>query len=99
MPTHDVSFTTLARADLRTIRRHSRKEWGHQQASAYMYSLLAAADSLGNFPERGSVINPDHSSVRRVVSARHVIYYRVLETEIEILRVLHERMDTSSQLD
>jgi plasmid stabilization system protein ParE len=64
-----------------------------------MDSLLAAADSLGSFPERGPVINPDYPNVRRVVSARHVIYYRVLETDLEFLRVLHERMDASAQLD
>jgi toxin ParE1/3/4 len=99
MPTHRVRFTSLARADLRIIRRHSLKNWGQRQATEYMDSILGAAESLGNFPERGSISNPDNPTVRRVITARHVIYYRVLETEIEILRILHERLDASGQFD
>ncbi|HYP61532.1 MAG TPA: type II toxin-antitoxin system RelE/ParE family toxin [Thermomicrobiales bacterium] len=96
MERRTLSLTTPARRDLHSIRRYSMKSWGRDQTEAYVSLLLSTAELLCDFPERGRLVSSDSTNVHRVMIERHVIYYRVFESEIEIIRILHERMDATS---
>ena len=98
MTRRTLSLTTPARRDLRSIRRYSIETWGREQTETYISLLLSTAESLCEFPERGWLVSGESTNVHRVMIGRHVIYYRILESEIEIIRILHERMDGSSLL-
>ncbi len=76
--------------------------FGPRQADIYEGHILAALDDLTGGPGiLGSVarseIRPDlhtYHIVRRGVSARHLICFRLTEGDvIEVLRILHEAMD------
>ena len=98
MPRRTLSITGLADRDLQTIRRHSIRVWDYRQTRSYIESIFSVAESLCQFPELGKMAGPQLPGVRIVRSGRHNIFYRVLEAEIEILRVLHERMDAPEEL-
>jgi toxin ParE1/3/4 len=72
--------------------------WGHNQSETYISQLLSAAETLCDFPERGWPVGNEPPNVRRVTAEYHIIYYRVLATEIEIIRILHQRMETPALL-
>jgi toxin ParE1/3/4 len=72
--------------------------WGRNQAETYVSQLLTAAETLCEFPDRGWSVGDEPSNVRRVTAGRHIIYYRVLASEIEIIRILHQRMETPTLL-
>ena len=97
MPRFSTRLVTAARQDLGTIRRYSLKQWGQARTQEYLGAIWRALDALGQFPEQGRVVGEQSGPVRRIVTGRHVIYYRVLDerSEIEILRIIHDRIDQS----
>jgi plasmid stabilization system protein ParE len=100
-------LTAAARADLRAILRTSRRRFGPDQALRYADLFHHAAGLAADTPQRpgsrdcghvGIDVRSMHLGVAagRLRSASHVILYRTIArsgTAIEILRVLHERMD------
>ena len=44
-------------------------------------------------------MSPHQPDLRRVIFRHYVVQYRVLELEIEILRVLHKRVNQFPYLD
>jgi len=92
-----MSFFTLtrkAKADLKSIAIHTEKKWGRERRFIYIkqfddvFHLLADKPSLGH--------NCDYIKLgyRKFPNASHPIFYRgISEKEIEIVRILHKRMD------
>ena len=72
--------------------------WGRNQAETYISQLLFAAETLCDFPDRDWPVDDEYSNVRRVTAEHHIIYYRALASEIEIIRILHQRMETPAVL-
>ena len=104
-----------AQIDLANILVTSGERWGAEGRQRYAAILVAAMRQVAADPEgpltrtrpdlrsglRSFHIRyarcPPAAKVRRPV---HVLYYRVAEEDlIEIVRVLHERMDPSRHLD
>lgn len=82
----------LAYADLEEIWNYSAETWGMRQADSYLQILFEALESLAQSPLLGrnaSDIREDYLQLR---VQKHVVFYRVADEEIEIVRVLHERM-------
>jgi toxin ParE1/3/4 len=105
-------LSLLAEADLASILAASRREWGAEGRRRYSALLAAAMRNAAAEPEGpttrehrdlGVGIRSLHlrhadaqGSVRRPV---HVLYYRLaMPGVIEIVRVLHERMEPSRHL-
>ena len=102
-----------AKADLRNILAKSLERWGADGRSRYAALLVAALRSLAARPAGPTTRMRDEllpgvrsfhvQHVRgehRVRQPVHVIYYRTIPPDlIEVVRVLHERMDPSRHLD
>ncbi len=102
-----------AKADLRNILAKSLERWGADGRSRYAALLAAALRSLAAHPAGPTTRTRDEllPGVRSfhvrhvrgehgVRQAVHVIYYRTIPPHlIEVVRVLHERMDPSRHLD
>jgi len=87
-----VSWTLAALSDLARVRTYI----GHFNPTAarrFAERLVAAADSLMDFPERG---RPIGSSRRELVIVHpYVIRYRIAGDQMLILRVRHGRQASS----
>lgn len=87
-------LTTKAKDDLTAIGHYTQSTWGREQRNCYLSLLDAAFQNLAVHPFIGidcSVIRPGY---RKQAVGKHIVFYRQIETgEIEIVRVLHERMD------
>ncbi len=88
-------LTPAARSDMRAIWRYSVKNWGIDQADKYVRQierdLTAAAE--------GSPLVQRFDNFWRIKSGRHLCFFTKLENGgLEIIRILHERMDVEGQL-
>jgi toxin ParE1/3/4 len=55
---------------------------------------------IGENPELGKKYEGINSNLLGLRTGKHIIFYQVInEQEIEIIRILHERMDLKNRLD
>lgn len=93
------SLTKRALEDLREIGRYTQERWGHEQRRNYLSLFDRYFHALAENPSHGQGCDEIRTGYRRFPSGRHVIFYRLLETgDIEIVRVLHEKMDVETHL-
>lgn len=81
-----------AERDLENIWVYTYENWGISQANKYIDKFSAAFDQLANNPQLGTKCDHIRKDYRRMPIARHVIYYRLTEYGISVIRILHERM-------
>lgn len=87
-----------ARRDLDVIWDYTAAAWGLDQAEAYITTLRRDMERLREFPELGAEHPSRHAKFRKLPSGHHFIYYVVSDATIEVVRVLHERMDVVRHL-
>jgi toxin ParE1/3/4 len=82
-----------ARQDVRGIWRYTAKTWGQDQADRYALGIRAMFTRL----VAGQVVSRSADEVqpglRKMPIGRHVVFFRETEERVEVVRVLHERMD------
>jgi toxin ParE1/3/4 len=93
-----LRITPRARQDYDDILVYSEGIWGQEQADRYEAALNRALDVLLDFPLMGRTRDDISPGLRSRQAQQHVIYYRVKGNVIEIVRILHERMDAVRQL-
>ncbi len=87
-----------ARADLDGIWDYTVQTWGRDQARTYLRSMTKAFRTLSKKPALGRIYNEVCEGLRVYPSGKHLIFYLVIGTGIDIVRVLHQRMDIPSHL-
>jgi toxin ParE1/3/4 len=91
-------LSPLARADLDNIWEHTSKRWDDDQAEAYLRMIQAAIDTVSANPKLGRRCDEVRAGYRRHRAGSHLILYRETSDAIDIVRVLHEKMDIGSHL-
>jgi toxin ParE1/3/4 len=84
-----------AEDDIAAVLQYSLDQWGAQQSEKYGDELYKAIENLLLFPERGKSRPDIFDNARTLVLGKHVIYYRIDDQIITIVRVLHSRLDIS----
>ena len=93
------ALSPKARADLDGIWDYSAGRWGEDQADRYIHLLADAFSDLADGSIPGS--NADHirKGYFKLPVGSHVVFYRKSAAGgIEVVRVLHQRMDVSRHL-
>lgn len=93
-----VRFNRLARSDLDAIADYTEREWGKEQARTYLSDIATAIDRLALHPGLGSESESVRKGYRKLNVGSHRVYYRHQGMDIEIMRVLHERMDVEGRI-
>ena len=96
MPTYKL--TPLAMDDLREIWRYGAATWGLEPTEAYGEKILDAFEFLAENPHAGLSIEHIRVGYKRHPVGSHLIFYRVIGQGVEVVRILHQRMDTERQL-
>jgi toxin ParE1/3/4 len=95
-----LKISRAAQLDLEHIWEYTLKNWSLEQADRYYNLILDEIAYLANQPNSGK----DYSALRkdyfRVRIKSHFIFYRINRglNVIEIIRILHERMDVDTFL-
>lgn len=74
------------------------RTWGIDRARDYQADLMKAIDRLGEYPEMGRARDDLSAGCRSFPVKRHVVYYRVDDTGVTVLRILHGRMDPTGKV-
>jgi toxin ParE1/3/4 len=89
-----LRFTPAAMADLDTIWDYTANRWDEAQAERYLGAIRDACEALAagrRAPRSAEAIRPGYG---RLPVGSHIIYCRSADPGmIEVVRVLHERMD------
>jgi toxin ParE1/3/4 len=93
-----VLLRPSAMTDLRKIARYSKQEWSASRAKAYLANLTSSMSRLAGMPELGIECGDIRPGYRRYAVGSHFVFYRVEPDRIDIVRILHQRMDTGSHL-
>ena len=93
-------LSKAADADLRKISGYTQQHWGIKQQNAYIREIFGVFSQLAKTPQIAVKIDSIREGYRKFPQGSHVIFFR--ETDacgIEIIRVLHKRMDVDAHLN
>jgi toxin ParE1/3/4 len=92
-------LTNKAVEDLANIWEYTSASWSEKQAEKYYLLLLNSCQELAKFPGRGKKYDEVAEDILGYKPYQHVIFYWITSTnEIEIIRILHGRMDLKNKL-
>jgi toxin ParE1/3/4 len=93
------TLTKLAMDDLREIGRYTQQHWGREQRNVYLRMLDGAFHQLAANPHKGKTCDEIRNGYRKFTAGSHIVFYRQKSVEaIEIVRILHGRMDIEARL-
>ena len=85
--------------DLNDIWDYTYEKWSEKQADKYYATIKIACNGIGENPEVGKEYYGISKNLLGLKSGKHIIFYRSLsENKIEVIRILHERMDLKNRL-
>ena len=94
-----IIFRQEAIDDLNDIWDYTYEKWAEKQADKYYATIKLACKGIGDDPNVGREYYNIVSGLLGLKSGKHIIFYdRPSKGEIEIIRILHERMDLKRRL-
>ena len=93
----DYRLRPKAEADLEDIWRYSASHWSDRQADSYIEAVLDALDLLAKEPLRGRPAD-FRQGYRKHPVRSHFIFYRQYGSQIDVVRILHQRMNVEPHL-
>jgi toxin ParE1/3/4 len=93
-----IILSLSARADLAAIWDYTADQYGLDQADIYLSDIDRILALALDYPEMGQDYSGIREGYRKLGSGHHLIFYTASDRGIEIIRVLHERMDIEAHL-
>ncbi len=91
-------LTPLAEADLEEIWLYTFRQWSLEQADKYHRGIMTAIEGLAS----GRIIG-QRTDVRagywKYKAGMHVVFFKCSEKYLDVIRILHGRMDVNTHLD
>jgi toxin ParE1/3/4 len=87
-----------AQADLSEIWDYSAARWGESQAEAHIRQIQAAIETIAADPRRGRSCADIRPGYSKFAVGSHVLFYRQGEAGVDVVRILHQRMDFDRHL-
>lgn len=94
----ECQLSKLARLDLIEIPDYAVDTWGPDQAIRYIDGFAECFDRILANPAIGRSCDKLRKGLRRFEHEKHVVFYRVDEDGIFIIRILHQSMLPSRHL-
>ena len=92
-------ITLKASDDIENIWLYTFEHWSLEHADRYINLLFAEIEYLADNPNSGKDFNNIRKNYRCSKVKSHLIFYRPgKQSEIEIIRILHQRMDIENSL-
>lgn len=88
-----LTFAPRAARDIDEIYDFTVGQWGMARAESYIAALRKRCEALAGGKVRGRDAGDIRAGYRRLNAGSHVIFYRTVGEAIEIVRILHARMD------
>lgn len=98
MSKNEYTLTKPARGDLKEIGQYTAEKWGVAQQKKYLAQLFKRFEELARNPRIGRERPEIAPGYRSVVEGGHVIFYRIRDTRVEILGVVHGQRDLKREM-
>lgn len=86
--------------DLTEIWNYTFQEWSENQADKYYKTIKQACKKIGENPGIGKSYTEISKHLLGLKSGKHIIFYHLIsEDEIEVIRILHEKMDLKNKIN
>lgn len=82
-----------AQTDLHEIWDYTASRWGLDQAESYTRDLWNRIERIAATPALGQECPNMRAGYYKIASGLHVLFYRLTSKGVELVRILHERMD------
>jgi len=82
-----------ADTDIEEIFDYTEREFGLEQAVAYVSGFDDVFVQLIHNPELGKERKEIRKGLRSLLKGKHIVFYRILEDRIRIVRILHGNRD------
>jgi toxin ParE1/3/4 len=87
-----------AQRDLDEIWDYTAGQWNLAQAETYLRGMWGAIETIAADPRLGRAADDVRPGYRRYLVGLHVIFYQLTDGLVDVIRVLHSRMDFDSHL-
>jgi len=92
-------ITLEARRDIKEIGRFTFQNWGLEQKNKYLGLINKCIEKIARGEVKGIDCHEIRTNYRKQLVGRHFIYYKwTSSAEVQITRVLHERMDVDTNM-
>ena len=85
--------------DLEEIWLFTVDKWSVAQADRYYMLIIDEIEFIGKNITCGKPMDNIRKGYRATKVKSHLIFYRLVNNTVEIIRILHERMDIENRLD
>lgn len=91
-------LSPAAQNRLKNIRQYSLDNFGKQQTRLYLTRIRKALRELAQSPSSGTKRDDIKQGYYSQFIGSHTIYYRIHDTHIDILDILHQKMEPKYHL-
>lgn len=93
-----VVLSPKAKTDLSHIWDYTLAEWGIDQAEKYVRELWEVIQSKALDSSLSTNISDVRKGYRKILSGSHVIFFKLIADGIDVIRILHQRLDFERHL-
>jgi len=91
-------LTQKAVEDLKGIAIYTQENWGKNQRNLYLKMIDSAFHELSTNPRLGTKVDDIRAGYLKYRIGSHLIFYRMAYDDVQIVRILHQRMDVESNI-
>jgi toxin ParE1/3/4 len=91
-------LSPLARADIENIWDYTAENWGERQAERYAREIQRAIEAVAANPRKGRSCDDIRAGYHKYPVGSHILFFRVVDGVVDIVRILHQRMDFDRHL-
>lgn len=97
----NYKISVKAAEDIENIWLYTFENWSLEQADRYINLIFDEIEYLSNNPNAGKDTSYIRKNYRCSKVKSHLIFYRLIDKQgnIEVIRVLHQRMDIANRLN
>ncbi|MBN9221139.1 MAG: type II toxin-antitoxin system RelE/ParE family toxin [Mesorhizobium sp.] len=93
----ECRFSPMAEADLEEIWLYTYRQWSLEQADRYQRDLIDTVEDLARGVKAGRRVDVRAGYFKYPVG-QHFVFFRLSEKALDVIRVLHQRMDVERHL-
>jgi toxin ParE1/3/4 len=87
-----------AQADIEEIWDYTAARWDIDQAERYIRAIRGAIEMVADDPQLGRRCDDIRVGYRKFPIGSHVLFYRFGRAGLDVVRILHQRMDFARHL-
>ena len=92
-------LTNKAVSDLEGIWDYTVDNWSENHADKYYHLLVDSFNEIASKPLIGRLYLGIVDNLKGYQVGKHIVFYRVIDSNnVEIVRILHERMDLKNRI-